>query len=85
MTPKERVHAALARQPVDRVPVFLWFHPGTAERLARLLGIPASEVGAAMGDDVLLNALRAEVVLRLLSTYDLGQQQLGHGGHRPRA
>ena len=52
MTPKQRVHAALAREPVDRVPVFLWFHPETAQRLARLLGIPAPEVGAAMGDDV---------------------------------
>jgi uroporphyrinogen decarboxylase len=52
VTPKQRVHAALAREPVDRVPVFLWFHPDTARRLARLLDIPASEVGAAMGDDV---------------------------------
>ena len=52
MTPKQRVHAALAREPVDRVPVFLWFHPETAGRLAHLLEVPASEVGAAMGDDV---------------------------------
>jgi len=52
MTPKQRVHAAIAREPVDRVPVFLWFHPETAGRLARLLDVPASEVGAAMGDDV---------------------------------
>jgi uroporphyrinogen decarboxylase len=39
MTPKQRVHAALRREPVDRVPVFMWFHPQTALRLA-------------MGDDV---------------------------------
>ena len=52
MTPRERVHAALRREPVDRVPVFLWFHPQTAQRLAKLLDIPASAVGAAMGDDV---------------------------------
>ncbi len=52
MTSKQRVHAALRREPVDRVPVFLWFHPDTARRLGSLLGIPASEVGAAMGDDV---------------------------------
>ncbi len=32
--------------------MFLWFHPQTAQRLAGLLGIPASAVGAAMGDDV---------------------------------
>jgi len=52
MTPKQRVHAALRRECTDRVPVFLWFHPETAHRLGRLLGIPASAVGAAMGDDV---------------------------------
>jgi len=52
MTPKQRVHAALRRQPADRVPVFIWFHPQTARRLAEVLGIPASAVGAAMGDDV---------------------------------
>jgi uroporphyrinogen decarboxylase len=52
MTSKERVHAALRREPVDRVPVFMWFHPQTARRLAGLLEIPASQVGAAMGDDV---------------------------------
>ncbi len=52
MNSKQRVHAALRRQPVDRVPVFMWFHPQTAERLARLLEIPASRVAEAMGDDV---------------------------------
>jgi uroporphyrinogen decarboxylase len=52
VTPKQRVHAALRRTPVDRVPVFLWFHPQTARRFAALLEVPASQVGAAMGDDV---------------------------------
>ncbi|OHD73448.1 MAG: hypothetical protein A2177_04910 [Spirochaetes bacterium RBG_13_68_11] len=52
MTPKQRVHAALRRERTDRVPVFFWFHPETAQRLGSLLGIPVSEVGAAMGDDV---------------------------------
>jgi hypothetical protein len=33
MNSRERVHAALRRQPADRVPVFMWFHPATlAER-----------------------------------------------------
>jgi len=49
---KERVKAALKRRPVDRVPVFMWFHPSTTRRLAGLLEIPAAEVGAAMGNDV---------------------------------
>ncbi len=52
MSPKERVHAALRRQPVDRVPVFMWFHPQTARRLGEVLEIPPGAVGAAMGDDV---------------------------------
>ena len=52
MNSKERVHAALARKPVDRVPVFMWFHPSTARHLARLLEIPVSQVGQAMGNDV---------------------------------
>jgi len=51
MTSRERVGRALARQPVDRVPVFLWFHPETAVRLGRLLEIPAGRVGEAMGND----------------------------------
>jgi uroporphyrinogen decarboxylase len=52
MTSKQRVHAALRRQPADRVPVFMWFHPQTARRLAEVLEIPPASVGAAMGDDV---------------------------------
>jgi len=52
MNSKERVHAALRRQPIDRVPVFMWFHPATAQHLADLLEIPASRVGEAMGNDI---------------------------------
>ena len=52
MTSKERVHAALRKEPVDRVPVFMWFHPETAARLGTLLEIPAGRVPEAMGDDV---------------------------------
>ncbi len=44
--------AALARRPVDRVPVFLWYHPETAAHLASLLEIPSARVGEAMGNDV---------------------------------
>jgi len=52
MTSKERVHAALERKPADRVPVYMWFHPGTAAHLAQLLEIPPAFVGEAMGNDV---------------------------------
>jgi uroporphyrinogen decarboxylase len=52
-TPRQRVHAALSRKPVDRVPVFMWFHPDTTRKLANLLEVPAEQVGEAMGNDVL--------------------------------
>lgn len=52
MNSKERVYAALQRQPVDRVPIFMWFHPGTAARLARELEIPTGDLADAMGNDV---------------------------------
>jgi uroporphyrinogen decarboxylase len=52
MTSRERVFAALQRKPVDRVPVFMWFHPETAAILARHLDIPASLVDEALGNDV---------------------------------
>ena len=52
MSPRERVQAALNREPVDRVPVFMWFHPATTQRLSKLLEIPPGRVAQAMGDDV---------------------------------
>ena len=52
MTSRERVYAALAKQPVDRVPVFMWFHPDTACKLASLLEVPVGDVGEAMGNDI---------------------------------
>ena len=52
MTSKERVHAALRRQPVDRVPIFMWFHPQTVQILSRLLEVPPSLVDRVMGNDV---------------------------------
>lgn len=52
MNSRDRVHAALGRQPVDRAPIFMWFHPQTAERLGKLLEIPPQFVADAMGNDV---------------------------------
>lgn len=52
MTSRERVAAALRKQPVDRVPIFMWFHPDTARLLAKLLEIPSAFVAEAMGNDV---------------------------------
>ncbi|GMW01557.1 MAG: hypothetical protein AMXMBFR84_26940 [Candidatus Hydrogenedentota bacterium] len=52
MNSRNRVRAALDRTPADRLPVFMWFHPCTARRLAGLLEIPPAYVGEAMGNDV---------------------------------
>ena len=52
MNRRERVTAALHRQPTDRVPIYMWFHPATAAHLAQVLEIPAAYVGEAMGNDV---------------------------------
>lgn len=49
---RERTQAALRHEPVDRPPVFMWFHPSTAQRLARRLEIPPGRVAEAMGDDI---------------------------------
>ncbi len=52
MTPKQRVYAALKKKPADRVPIFMWFHPETAQKLGRLLEIPPQYVPQALGDDI---------------------------------
>jgi uroporphyrinogen decarboxylase len=52
MTSRERVHAALYRTPTDRIPIFMWFHPGTAFRLASALQIDPSQVDSVMGNDI---------------------------------
>ena len=42
MNSKQRVHAALRREPVDRVPIFMWFHPANGrDRWPKLLEVPA--------------------------------------------
>ncbi len=52
MTQRERVRRALRREPVDRVPIFLWFHPDTARRLSAALALPPHLLPDALGDDV---------------------------------
>ena len=42
MNSKQRVHAALRREPVDRVPIFMWFHPATVDLPGRSAGGPAA-------------------------------------------
>ena len=52
MNSKSRVHAALRHERVDRLPIWMWFHPQTTQRLSRLLEIPAAYLADVMGDDI---------------------------------
>ena len=54
MNSKQRVHAALKKEPVDRVPILMWYHPQTAKRLAKILEIPVYHLAEALGDDILM-------------------------------
>ncbi len=52
MNSKQRVHAALRRQPVDRVPIHVTFHPHTVAALARVLEVPRHAVEDIFANDV---------------------------------
>jgi len=52
MISKQRVRAALRREPTDRIPIFMWFHPETRRLLARLFDIPPSYLDVVLGNDV---------------------------------
>lgn len=52
MTSKERVQKALLHEPTDRIPVWMWFHPSTAQQLAHALEIPVARLVEALGDDI---------------------------------
>jgi len=52
MNSKERVYAALKREPVDRIPIFMWFHPDTVKLLSEYLDIPGDRVDDVMFNDV---------------------------------
>jgi len=52
MNSKERVHAALLKQPVDRIPIFMWYHPATAQKLSHFLEIEPKYFDQVMCNDV---------------------------------
>ena len=54
MTGKERMYASLDKQPVDRVPIFMWFHPETQKRLSLRLEIQPALLGRIMKNDVVM-------------------------------
>ena len=53
MNSKQRVHAALRRQPADRVPIFMWFHPRDAGHAGPAARGPAGTASTiVLGNDV---------------------------------
>lgn len=52
MNSNQRVHAALRKEPTDRVPIYMWFHPVTLKQIARFLEIAPEDVPEVLGDDV---------------------------------
>jgi uroporphyrinogen decarboxylase len=52
MTSRERVRGAMRRTPIDRLPIFMWFHPATTQRLSAAFGVPAETIARFMGNDV---------------------------------
>lgn len=52
MNSKERVHSALQKKPVDRIPIFMWYHPETAQKLIQTIEIPAGLFDEVMCNDV---------------------------------
>jgi uroporphyrinogen decarboxylase len=49
---RDRVTAALRHTPVDRVPIWMWYHPATSSRLAQALEISPAQLTAVLGDDI---------------------------------
>lgn len=52
MTSKERVYKALRKEAVDRVPVFMWFHPETLRQLSVYFEIPQESIADIFFDDI---------------------------------
>ena len=80
MNSKHRVHAALRREPVDRVPVFMWFHPGTTKMLSRLLEIPPEQVDGAMGNDVRMTWVNNNYAMEGITHENDGESHVDYWG-----
>lgn len=52
MTSQERVQRCIDRKGTDRVPIFMWFHPQTVERLAEHFGVATETIDFVMANDV---------------------------------
>lgn len=52
MNAKDRVHNALLKKPVDRIPIFIWFHPATVQKLSHTLEIEPESLDMVFSNDV---------------------------------
>jgi uroporphyrinogen decarboxylase len=52
MTPKARVYAALRRQPTDRAPMWMWYHPMWYDRFRDAFGWKAEEADVRLSNDI---------------------------------
>jgi uroporphyrinogen decarboxylase len=52
MNSKDRMHGALQKKPIDRVPIFMWYHPKTVQILTKSLEIPSVCFDLVMCNDV---------------------------------
>jgi len=52
MNSKERVHATLKREAVDRIPIFMWFHPDTRTLLSEYLDLAEHHIDEVMFNDI---------------------------------
>jgi uroporphyrinogen decarboxylase len=52
MNSKERMHGALQRKPVDRIPIYMWYHPVTFKKLTHTLEILPDSFDQVMCNDV---------------------------------
>lgn len=53
MTSKERVYGAIRRTQIDKVPMYLWFHPDILLEAGKRLGTTDAATEAALGNDIL--------------------------------
>ena len=78
MNSKERVHAALLKQPVDRIPIFMWYHPATAQKLSHFL-----EIEPKYFDQVMCNDVRQTWVGNNFAMEGITHDLDGEGSYRP--
>lgn len=52
MNSKERVYAAMQKKAVDRIPIFMWYHPATVQKLSQFLEIAPKYFDQLIRNDV---------------------------------